>query len=45
MAIFEHIDVLAHQEFVLHHRPLLVQLSILEVFNLLLSTQLKKDMY
>lgn len=37
MAIFEYVNVLAHQEFVLRDGSLLVQLSVLEVFNLLLS--------
>lgn len=36
MAVFEYVDVLAHQEFVLRDGSLLVQLSVLEVFNLLL---------
>lgn len=36
MAVFEYVDVLAHQEFVLRNGSLLVQLSVLEVFNLLL---------
>jgi len=36
VAVFEYVDVLAHQEFVLRNGSLLVQLSVLEVFNLLL---------